>query len=130
MAKTAAGRRFVPLNATARKAIEDQKERNAALFGDRVIDMMKPIFISPQGSLLKASSVNYDINKICKEANISRFSVHAFRDTFATRCVESGMDVKPLQEIMGHSDVTMTMGLYTHAMEETKEEQLKAVNFI
>ena len=74
--------------------------------------------------------MNYDIHKYCDEAKIERFSVHAFRDTFATRCVESGLQVKTLQEIMGHTDINMTLGLYAHAMEDQKQEQLKAVNFM
>lgn len=128
--KTAAGRRSVPMNAAARKAWEDQKKINALLSGGKIVDLSEPVFHSPQGSLLKSASVNYDIQKCCEAAGIERFTVHAFRDTFATRCVESGMQVKSLQEILGHTDISMTLGLYAHAMDDAKEEQLNAVNFL
>lgn len=127
--KTAAGMRTVPLNEAAKKAVEDQKQINALLRSNKVIALDKPIFTAPQGGLLKSANVNYDIAKICDKAGIERFSVHAFRDTFATRCVESNMQVKLLQEILGHTDIQMTLGLYAHAMDDQKEEQLKAVNF-
>ena len=39
------------------------------------------------------------------------------------------MQPKVLQEIMGHSSIKITLDLYAHAMDETKEEQLKVVNF-
>ena len=39
------------------------------------------------------------------------------------------MSVKVLQELLGHTDVSMTLGLYAHAMQETKENELKAVSF-
>lgn len=127
--KTAAGMRVIPMNEAARKAVEDQKQINALLGSGKVIALDKPIFSAPQGGLLKSANVNYDIAKICEKAGIERFSVHAFRDTFATRCVESNMQVKMLQEILGHTDINMTLSLYAHAMDDQKEAQLKAVNF-
>lgn len=129
-AKTAAGRRIVPLSEAARAALDDQKALNAAIRGGKVIDMTAPVFTAPRGGFLKSECVNTDIERICKAAGLERFSVHAFRDSFATRCVEAGMQPKTLMEIMGHSDINMTLGLYAHAMDETKEMQLKAVNFL
>lgn len=129
-AKTAAGMRIVPLSEDARDALERQKAINAAIRGDRIIELQRPVFTAPRGGLLKSECINTDIEKICRAAGVDRFSVHAFRDTFATRCVESGMPPKTLQEIMGHSDINMTLGLYAHAMNDTKEKQLKAVNFV
>lgn len=126
--KTAAGRRTIPLTDEAQRAITEQRRINTMLHGE-VIEFDKPIFRPIRGAVLKDSCVNEDIARICKAAGIERFTVHAFRDTFATRCVESGMQPKTLQEIMGHTDINMTMALYAHAMDETKTEQLKAVNF-
>ncbi|MBQ8328802.1 MAG: site-specific integrase [Lachnospiraceae bacterium] len=128
--KTAAGRRLVPMNAAARKAWDDQKNINAMLSDGKIIGLKTPVFKAPRGSLLKSANVNADIKRVCEKAGIERFSVHAFRDSFATRCVESGMQVKTLQEILGHTDVSMTLGLYAHCMDDQKQEQLKAVNFI
>lgn len=126
--KTAAGRRTIPLTDEALKAITEQRRINVMLHGE-VIELDKPIFRPIRGAVLKDSCVNEDIARICKTVGIERFTVHAFRDTFATRCVESGMQPKTLQEIMGHTDINMTMALYAHVMDETKKEQLKAVNF-
>ncbi len=129
-AKTAAGVRYVPLNEEARRAIERQRAIETALRGTKVIGMDTPIFRSQRGKLLSKNTVNRDIAIICKAAGISRFTCHAFRDTFATRCVESGMPVKELQEILGHTDIKMTLGLYTHAMDGNKEKHLQAVSFL
>ena len=128
--KTVAGQRVIPLNDAARKAWDDQKNINSLLSDGKVIGLKTPVFRAPRGSLLKSANVNSDIKKICDKAKIERFSAHAFRDSFATRCVESGMNVKTLQEIMGHTDIQMTLGLYAHVMEDQKQEQLKAVNFM
>lgn len=122
--KTAAGRRFIPLRDIALQAIRRQQDVNKVMNYPET-----PIFRTPRGTLLKASVVNTAIANICKKCGVDRFGVHAFRDTFATRCVESGMEVKQLQSIMGHTDVAMTLGLYAHADDERKVEQLKAVDF-
>jgi len=54
-------------------------------------------------------------------------SVRECQDTFATRAVESGMQAKTLQEILGHADIGITMNLYAHVMEDTKRRQMAAV---
>ncbi len=125
--KTAAGKRTVPLKEAALEAWHRQQAINAMLYGSG--DTGKPVFRSTRGALIVASSVDADIRSICQKAGIERFTAHAFRDTFATRCVEAGVEVKSLQEILGHTDVSMTLGLYAHGSEERKAEQLKAVNF-
>ena len=126
--KTAAGRRNIPLNDSARKAWNDQRQVNRIIDGADTLGI--PVFRATRGGLLKSANVNYDIANCCETAGIEKFSVHAFRDTFATRCVESNMQVKMLQEILGHTDIQMTLGLYAHAMDDQKQEQLKAVNFM
>ena len=128
--KTEAGRRFVPLDPEARAAIRDQLALNKALNPSNVIPMIKsPIFRAARGGVLHASLINLDIARICEAAGITKFTAHAFRDTFATRAIESGVEVKELQSILGHKDVTMTLGLYAHTSRERKIEQLLAVNF-
>lgn len=128
--KTTAGRRYIPLSDDARDAWKKQQDINELLHGDKAKRMGQPVFTSPRGCLIVASSVDIDIANICKKAGIEKFTAHGFRDTFATRCVESGMEVKALQEILGHTDIAMTLGLYAHAMDDRKQEQLKAVNFM
>lgn len=129
--KTAAGRREIPMNKRAADAIRDQRAINAAVFGPPAsLDPTKRlIFRTPQGEIIRAYNTSRDIAIICKAAGLERFTAHAFRDTFATRCIEAGMQPKTLQVIMGHSNISITLNLYTHVMQETKREQLAAVSF-
>lgn len=55
---------------------------------------------------------------------ISKFSFHALRHTFATRALESGMDVKTLSEILGHKSATVTLNRYAHSMMEHKKHSM------
>ena len=125
-AKTKAGTRDIPIRPLARQAIDSQREINR-LLNNGITGINDTLFKSPRGYLLSDTVVNQDIARICKVAGIEKFTAHAFRDTFATRCVESGMQPKTLQEIMGHTDIAMTMNLYAHVMEETKVSQMQAV---
>ena len=86
-----------------------------------------PIFRSITGKLLQARAVNRDIEIICEKAGIEYFAVHAFRDTFATRALESGMRPKTLQAILGHSTINITMEIYAHVMEDTKCNEMAAL---
>lgn len=49
---------------------------------------------------------------------------HALRHTFATRCIESGCDVKTLSAILGHSSVQTTLNLYVHPSMQQKQQAL------
>ena len=128
--KTEAGRRAVPMHPNARKAIEAQKKINAMLREENtVVNMDEPIFKMPKGSIIRPDRVNAEINRICKEADIEKFTCHAFRATFISRCVADGMPVKDLMEISGHKDVKMTLGLYAHNDQEQTRTRLLAENF-
>ena len=127
--KTDAGRRTVPLRPEAREALEAQKVNNRMLAADNVIDMNAPIFRMPKGGIIRPDRVNSDIKSYCEKAEIERFTAHAFRATFTSRCVADGVPVKELMEMLGHTDVEMTLGLYAHSNEELKKSKLLAVNF-
>lgn len=126
--KTGHSARTIPARRAALAAIREQREKNACFFGDT--DENKPVFRAPRGGLLGARCVKKDIDQLCKAAGIERFSAHAFRDTFATRAVESGMQAKTLQEILGHADIGITMNLYAHVMENAKRRQMDAVEVL
>ena len=126
-AKTGHSARMIPARRAALAAIREQRDKNTRCFGD---EEDKPIFRAPRGGLLGARCVKKDIDQLCEAAGIERFSAHAFRDTFATRAVESGMQAKTLQEILGHADIGITMNLYAHVMESTKRRQMDAVEVL
>ena len=44
------------------------------------------------------------------------------RHTFATRCMRVGMDVKSLSEVLGHSNISVTLSIYVHSCYEIKKK--------
>lgn len=55
------------------------------------------------------------------------FTLHTTRHTFATRCIENGMEPQVLKTILGHATLSMTMDLYSHVLPDTKAEQMEKV---
>ena len=58
------------------------------------------------------------------------FTPHTLRHTFCTRMAENGMDVKILQEIMGHANISVTMQVYNHATFERTQKAVEEVDSI
>lgn len=60
------------------------------------------------------------------ECGIENCHFHILRHTFATKCVEAGINIQVLSEILGHTSVKITMDRYVHLSMEYKQAQLCA----
>ncbi len=68
----------------------------------------------------------YKYYKKCeKDCGIGDYTFHALRHTFATRCVECGFDAKSLSEILGHTDVKITLDRYVHPSMDLKRKYME-----
>lgn len=78
-------------------------------------------FVSPR-------THEYRYHKLLEEQQITSVTYHTLRHTFATRCIEVGMDVKTLSEILGHTNVSITLDTYVHSSMELKRRQLEKLS--
>ncbi len=74
---------------------------------------------------IEPRSYQYMFKKCLKECNIQEYNFHVLRHTFATNCIEIGMDVKSLSEILGHASVDITLNKYVHSSLKTKKTYLE-----
>ena len=95
------------------------------------------VFLSRRGSVFSGGSVNDVIEYIVRAYNLTEtkqakeqnrepvllphFSAHNLRHTFCTRLCENETNLKVIQEIMGHADISVTMNIYNEATREQKQ---------
>ena len=63
--------------------------------------------------------------KILKKIGLNNYRFHTLRHTFATRCIETGFDIKSLSEILGHANINITLQRYVHPSMELKRQQME-----
>ena len=143
--KTNAGCRTIPMLEDVRKALFQQKAMQLQHGGSKaVIDGYTGfVFTNRYGDVYTPHTINRAIERIYKAYNeqetaraklekrepllIRHFSVHNLRHTFCTRFCENETNIKVIQEIMGHSDITTTMNIYAEATEAKKKESFKSL---
>ena len=135
--KTKSSIRTVPMNSICRKAIEDQVQQLNTLppidYDSDVLGKLlfvtrnnRPLMDEVLGSSIR--TVRNNVNKIRASQNqplMPKFSAHTFRHTFATRCFEAGIPPKTVQSYLGHTNIQMTMDIYTEVLSEKKMSDIK-----
>lgn len=138
--KTKAGTRIVPMLNEVKQALVDERERQTRHgFNRTVIDGYSGfIFQNRYGDCLSPHCINRAIERISRDYNagetvqaqaedrepllLPHFTVHNLRHTFCTRFCEHETNLKIIQEIMGHADISTTMNIYNEATREKKLE--------
>ena len=138
--KTAAGTRTVPMIQQVYDAfLEEYQIQQITGFCQQEIDGYSGfVFTSSSGNVTLPQEVNKAIHSITEDYNkqetaaakkerrspllIPEFSAHHLRHTFCTRFCENESNLKVIQSVMGHSDISTTMDIYAEATEEKKAE--------
>ena len=113
--------RFVPINSSSRKIwyTYQHKYRKELLKEKNT----RELFISRNGRSLTRAMVNKIINKWSKNAGITKnVSPHTFRHSFATHLIEGGADIRFVQHMLGHADISTTQ-IYTQLDQTTLKEK-------
>lgn len=71
-----------------------------------------------------------NLKSILTKLDIEPIKFHGLRHTYATRLFEANVPPKTVQVLMGHSDISITLDIYTHVMEDTKLEAVEKLNEI
>jgi len=104
--KTIKSKRIIPLSTILIHYLKEIKRRSTSNY---VITTRSNTFVA-----IRSYQRTYE--KLLKRCNVTYKNFHVLRHTFATRALESGMDIKTLSEILGHTNTTITLNRYAHSM--------------
>lgn len=79
--------------------------------------------LSGSEKVIEPRTMQYRYKKILQSARISYHNFHQLRHTFATNCMQNGFDIKTLSNVLGHSNVSLTLSRYVHP-DTTHERRL------
>lgn len=118
--KTVFSRRIVPISSYLIEYIHHFYEIRKSEF---ILSGNSHEFLDPR-------TYQYRYNEYLHDCNIRHLNFHALRHTFATRCIEVGVDMKTLSEMLGHSNASITMNIYVHSSLELKRSQIELLSSI
>ena len=81
--------------------------------------------IAENGGCVEPRTLRNRFQRILADCEVPEVNFHALRHSFATGCVENGMDIKSLSELLGHANVQITLNTYVHPSLEQKRRQLE-----
>ena len=141
--KTEAGRRQIPMMAKVKEAfiLEKEMQEELGIKCNTIVDGYTDfIFLNRFGLNLNQGTLNKVIKRIIRDCNyevmdknknltdvvlLPPFSNHTLRHTFTTRMCEAGVNIKAMQDILGHADAETTMNIYAEATKELKQTALQ-----
>ena len=154
--KTGSSNRTIPLLPEMVRVLKEaqskrrEEKKEAGEMWRPLPGMEQLVFLQKDGTPVSGQLVRQQLARLIDEMNGTRSSAarrkadavngrartepmphltpHILRHTFATRAIERGIPPKVVQELLGHSSITMTLDLYTHVLPQTKAEEMKKLD--
>ncbi len=144
--KTKSGERSIPMLDTVKEAflMERQFQEEQGLTCTASVDIYTDfVFINRFGGVQHQGTLNKAIRRIIRDCNdevlanakgkgepvlLPPFSCHTLRHTFTTRMCESGVNIKVIQDVLGHADISTTMNIYADVTKDAKQKEFHTLS--
>ena len=136
--KTECGCRFIPMTEKVYQSLKNILAHRKRVKTEITVDGYSGFLLldkngNPKVALHIENEMKWAMKKyktLYPDKPLPHITPHVFRHTFCTNMANAGMDIKTLQYVMGHSDIRMTLSVYTHTSYDRAAEQMaKIIDF-
>lgn len=122
--KTKHSKRLISLDTNSLSILKKWRTRlkEANLASPNKLDDNNLVFTRDDGLPLRLAYPNDKLKALIEKHNLQKINIHGLRHTHASLLFEAGASIKEVQERLGHSDIQMTMNIYTHVTDTVKEK--------
>jgi integrase len=117
--KTYSGNRILPLNKTARDALERLCEQHPE---------SEHVVCSSLGTIIPPERLERTFYRILNNVGITKAGTHSLRHTFASMLFAKGTDIKTVSELLGHASIQITMNTYVHLIGDPKHSAVEKLD--
>lgn len=132
--KSRASRRTIsPLPEVITTALSEHRqkqERESDALGERWLNVQNLVFTTAYGAPLSASVVTHDFQRILQRAGLPRIRFHDLRHSCASLLLAQGVPTRMIMELLGHSQITLTLNTYSHVLPSVRKETAAAMDRI
>ncbi len=128
--KTAAGKRRIHLPEFLIDMLKQHRKQQVEQklkFGEKWEDH-DLVFTGLQGGYFNPRYMDKLFKKLLREAGVPHIHFHDLRHSAATILISMGVNPKVIQEILGHSDISITLGLYSHLLPSMQDDVIEKWN--
>lgn len=115
--KTKQARRFISLDNTTLSLLQEYQDTEHPAFSPTTL-----LFKRESGEPMRLAYLNEKLAGLIASHKFHPVTIHGLRHTHASLLFEAGATLKDVQERLGHSDIKLTMNVYTHVTEHMKEQ--------
>ncbi|MHC5247240.1 tyrosine-type recombinase/integrase [Enterococcus sp. LJL90] len=117
--KSAVSNRFVPISDKLKEYLQIARNKSESAY-----------VVASRGGLSEPRVINYRFKKLIRETDFATIHFHILRHTFATRCLEQGVDIVSLSKMMGHQSTKLTLDTYSDSLMEQRMKEIKKIDHI
>lgn len=117
--------RYVPFSEHARGALQEYLAEGRQTLMAKKQQTHSFIFVNNQGNPLTSRGIRYILDQVIKKSSLdSQIHPHMLRHTFATHLLNNGADMRTVQELLGHVNLSSTQ-IYAHVTKESLQKNYR-----
>lgn len=106
---------------TVLKKWEKKQQEDYLILGYNTLNTKQLVFSNEQNEFLQPTKTRKWLEYVLKKYKLPKITTHGFRHTHCSLLFEAGVELKEVQDRLGHSDIQTTMNIYTHVSENAKD---------